>query len=546
MTVINPKSISGITSITTPAGSDNLFTVHTNDTTERFRIDVSGHQNISGIVTAANFKTGTSNLHNTGLNVQDLDVDGHTNLDNVSIAGVTTITGGRINVDNTGNPFIGTRFNAGADGAVLFLQHSRSNTIGTKVKLNDNDQIGAVQFRAYRSDNSTITNAASIQAEVNGTPSANGVPADLIFNTGTASAVATERLRITSSGVVVVGHTAATDSGATNTSNFNIVGNIGSATGEGQLNLWKRTAPSANDVLGQINFCGDTSGDPGAVIKGECDVAWDQGGDTSDHAGRLTFWTVPDNSSVASERLRITSAGKLVASTNTSTTTAFDYAGVYFNSDNSTVAEGLFLNNIAANTGDNVSLSFSTDSGNRKKSAISHVDTGNYGRGDLVFSIDPDADSGELDIVAHEKLRITSTGYREIRNFHYGPWAFTNNTAKTTITVGDPGDNKHTTIKLILTLEDTAYRQGYWQGEYTIFASNSNGGPGVDYHLHEHWQQIGSTNWNSGTVTVAITSSGALQVTADNGHDDAAGNAWVHILDVIGDIDGTTVASITA
>ena len=47
---------------------------------------------ISGVTTALNFKTGTSNLHNTGLNVQDLDVDGHTNLDNVSIAGILTVT----------------------------------------------------------------------------------------------------------------------------------------------------------------------------------------------------------------------------------------------------------------------------------------------------------------------------------------------------------------------------------------------------------------------------------------------------------------------
>ena len=45
------------------------------------------------------------------------------------------------------------------------------------------------------------------------------------------------------------------------------------------------------------------------------------------------------------ERLRITSAGKLIVGPNTNTTTAFDYAGVYFTSDNSTVAEGLFLNN---------------------------------------------------------------------------------------------------------------------------------------------------------------------------------------------------------
>ena len=39
MSAINLKSIIGITSITTPAGVDNVFTVHTNDTVERLRID---------------------------------------------------------------------------------------------------------------------------------------------------------------------------------------------------------------------------------------------------------------------------------------------------------------------------------------------------------------------------------------------------------------------------------------------------------------------------------------------------------------------------
>ena len=44
MTVVNPKSISGITSITTASGSDNLLTIHTSDAsnTERFRIDSTG------------------------------------------------------------------------------------------------------------------------------------------------------------------------------------------------------------------------------------------------------------------------------------------------------------------------------------------------------------------------------------------------------------------------------------------------------------------------------------------------------------------------
>ena len=42
MTIINPKSISGITSITTASGADNLLTVHTNNTTERIRINNDG------------------------------------------------------------------------------------------------------------------------------------------------------------------------------------------------------------------------------------------------------------------------------------------------------------------------------------------------------------------------------------------------------------------------------------------------------------------------------------------------------------------------
>ena len=50
MTIINPKSIAGVTSITTPSGSDNLFTVHTSDTTERFRIDSTGAASFGGDV----------------------------------------------------------------------------------------------------------------------------------------------------------------------------------------------------------------------------------------------------------------------------------------------------------------------------------------------------------------------------------------------------------------------------------------------------------------------------------------------------------------
>ena len=198
----------------------------------------------------------------------------------------------------------------------------------------------------------------------------------------------------------------------------------------------------------------------------------------------------------------------------------------------------IFANDHTINTANGIG--FFNDSASTCGGYIVHQDRGGSNIGDLIFGTASTADTPV------ERLRITSKGNREIRNYHYGPWAFTNNTTKTTITVGDPGDNKFTTIKLILTLIDGSYRQGMWQGEYTIFASNSVGGPGVNYYLKEHWQQVGSANWSGGTVGVSITSSGALQIIADNGHNDAAGNAYIHILDVIGHINGSDVASISS
>ena len=69
MSQISLKSISGITSITTPAGVDDVFSIYTNNLTEVFRIDQSGNQNISGIITATQFKGDGSQL--TGVTQSD-------------------------------------------------------------------------------------------------------------------------------------------------------------------------------------------------------------------------------------------------------------------------------------------------------------------------------------------------------------------------------------------------------------------------------------------------------------------------------------------
>ena len=57
MSAISLKSITGITSITTPAGADNQLTLHTNNTTERVKIDVAGNVHINNQLAVAGVST---------------------------------------------------------------------------------------------------------------------------------------------------------------------------------------------------------------------------------------------------------------------------------------------------------------------------------------------------------------------------------------------------------------------------------------------------------------------------------------------------------
>ena len=84
MSAISLKSISGITSITTPAGVDDQLTLHNNNTTEAVKLDIAGnlhfhnHLNITGVSTASNFKTGSTNVHSTGVELANINTGGGT------------------------------------------------------------------------------------------------------------------------------------------------------------------------------------------------------------------------------------------------------------------------------------------------------------------------------------------------------------------------------------------------------------------------------------------------------------------------------------
>ena len=63
MSAISLKSITGITSITTPAGVDNQLTLHTNNTTERVKIDVAGNVHINNQLAVAGITSISSHVH---------------------------------------------------------------------------------------------------------------------------------------------------------------------------------------------------------------------------------------------------------------------------------------------------------------------------------------------------------------------------------------------------------------------------------------------------------------------------------------------------
>ena len=180
MSAISLKSITGITSITTPSGVDNVFTVHTNDTTERFRVDQTGNLNIAGIVTVT----------------KDLDVDGHTNLDNVNIVGVATVTG-NIDVVTTGTN-VGIAVTQNGTGNILNLYDGSNLRFAVNQYGNPTVTSGNPVYASTNSSSSVTTTLFSNSAGQGVLQTNSGH--SLILGTG-----AVEKLRITGNGHVNIG-----------------------------------------------------------------------------------------------------------------------------------------------------------------------------------------------------------------------------------------------------------------------------------------------------------------------------------------------------
>jgi len=145
---------------------------------ERARIDISGRL-LVGTTTAR------SNFFNTS-----------------SVSGMLQIEG----TDNLTRAFSQIHNTNSSAGSMHVLAKSRGTTAGSNVIVQSGDVLGEVGFQG--SDGTEFVEGASIQAFVDGTPGANDMPGRLVFNTTADGASSpTERMRITSAGLVGIGTT---------------------------------------------------------------------------------------------------------------------------------------------------------------------------------------------------------------------------------------------------------------------------------------------------------------------------------------------------
>ena len=328
--------------------------------TFRTGINVSGGQ----LDVGSNIKIGNAGIITaTELDISgDIDVDGHTNLDNVSITGVTTFSVGPI-VPN-GQSYRGI-INSGSQTKIIGGYISGSDTLrlgesmyltstglginesspGQRLTIGGDIQIGfntpndagrQLNFNVNRgSAGQTLANinwqwnskfVAQIRG-IAGSDTTNKDDAHLAFFTSSANNLV-ERLRIDSSGRLIKGHTATypiaghyaalqlsgTDyNGAT----LSVINNANDATGS-YLLFSKQRSGSPNgativqngDLVGQIMFTAADGTDltsRTAEIKGHVDGA----PGSNDTPGRLSFWTTPDGAQSSLERVRITSLGRV-------------------------------------------------------------------------------------------------------------------------------------------------------------------------------------------------------------------------------------------
>jgi hypothetical protein len=170
--------------------------------------DTANSVNMDMLAASSGGWIGTQTNHSLNFqtnNTEAMRIDSSGRLTVSSIGTDTTLSGGQPGLQVTGSGFNGYMAAVRRDSSVyssgLLLAKSRNSTADNFTVLQDNDKIGSIIF--IGDDGTDLdTYGAMIQAEVNGTPSNNNMPTDLIFSTNSGTSTTTERMRIDKQGRV--------------------------------------------------------------------------------------------------------------------------------------------------------------------------------------------------------------------------------------------------------------------------------------------------------------------------------------------------------
>ena len=205
-----------------------------------------------------------------------------------------------------------------ANQGILLLGNTRNASVGGNTIVQDDDGTGIISFQG--NDGSDMVETARIESKVDGTPGANDMPGRLVFRTtADGAASSTERLRIDSSGRILIGSGAISspkcnDGGLDVTShNLSIVFGGSSLSGTTPLRANNATKDgriaashyaNAEEPVGVVRVISNST---------ENQVYWGGGSSIINAATDHRFYTAADNTTTGgTERLRIDSNGNFI------------------------------------------------------------------------------------------------------------------------------------------------------------------------------------------------------------------------------------------
>jgi len=253
-----------------------------------------------------------------------------------------------------------SRFSNNSSPSTLLLSKSRGTSVGSYTVVQDDDQVGSIDFRgADGTDNNS--KVAEIIACIDGTPGSNDMPGRLQFHTTSDGASSTtERMRIDSSGTIKLNQTDSMIMTNADSSRLRLFGGSSNSVNNG----------AALTLLGVSNSSGNYA-----------DLA-------SGTSGHIQFRTG------TSERMRIDSSGRVLIGTTDATTVGTVNKNLVVGSTTNNDEVGLTLNVMEGTNGRRVKFFLDDNDG--------------------VFGVDSTASTGVAPFVVRmgttERMRILAGG----------------------------------------------------------------------------------------------------------------------------------------